>query len=284
MQTENKTIDLILNFAKSDENIRATWINGSRINSKVKKDEFQDYDIVFAVNDIAPFIRDRSWISHFGEIAILQEPLKNDLAIGLESDFLRLYRFLMLFNDGNRIDLTFVNKNSALEEYESDSLTVLLLDKDNFLPKSPQPNDSNYYVQRPTDAQFAAYCNEFWWCLQNIAKGIIRDELTYAMRMFDIVHAELEKMVELYIGLKNNFKVSTGKFGRYFKNYLPENLYEMYEKTYSDSNYENLWNAVFETCDLFRILAKEIAEKLSFTYSQSEDESITKYLEKIKNR
>lgn len=284
MQKENKTMDLILNFAKSDKNIQAVWMNGSRVNPNVKKDEFQDYDIVFAVNDIAPFIKDKSWIANFGETVIIQEPRKNDLAIGIKSDFSRIYRFLMLFNDSNRIDLTFVNKNHALEEYKSDSLTVLLLDKDNFLPALPKPNDSDYHIRKPTEKQFEAYCNEFWWCLQNVAKGIVRDELTYAIRMFDIVHAELEKMVEWYIGMQNNFEVSTGKFGKYFKYYLPKNLYEMYKETYSGSNYENLWDAVFKTCDLFRVLAKEVAVKLSFTYNQSEDDGITKYLEVLRSK
>lgn len=91
----------------------------------------------------------------------------------------------MLFTDGNRIDLHIETKDSMLEGYVADKLTIPLLDKDSCLPPIPAPTDIDYWVNKPTDPHFLGCCNEFWWCLQNVAKGIWRDELPYAKQMFE---------------------------------------------------------------------------------------------------
>jgi aminoglycoside 6-adenylyltransferase len=67
---------------------------------------------------------------------------------------------------------------------------------------------------------------------QNVAKGIWRDELPYAKGMFeDIIRRNLDDMVRWWIGIKQGFEVSTGKMGKYFKHYLPERYWTMYERT-----------------------------------------------------
>ncbi|WP_343031640.1 aminoglycoside 6-adenylyltransferase [Metabacillus lacus] len=48
--------------------------------------------------------------------------------------------------------------------------------------------------------------------------------------------------------------------GKYLKDYLPDSYWEMYENTYSDHNYEHFWDSIFITCELFRTLAKEVAD------------------------
>jgi aminoglycoside 6-adenylyltransferase len=41
------------------------------------------------------------------------------------------FALLMLFTDGNRIDLTLLPKNEIKANYKADSLTIVWLDKDN---------------------------------------------------------------------------------------------------------------------------------------------------------
>ncbi len=284
MHKKNEILNIVLNFAKSDENIRAVLLEGSRANPNGKIDKLSDYDIAFVTHSNKPYL-DKYWFdafaAKFGEVAILQTPDNPKLFDNAHNPE-QHFAYLTLFNSGLRMDMTFETMD-FLNTINLDSATVVLLDKDNKFSNIVS-SDSDFLINPPTKNKFKACQNEFWWCLQNVAKGIVRDELTYAMRMFDIVHVELEKMVKWYIGLHSDFKVSTGTFGRYFKDFLPENFYKMYEKTYSDSNYENLWNAVFKACELFRILAKEIALKLSFTYNQSEDNGVTKYLKILRSK
>ena len=284
MRNEQEMFDLILNVAKTDERIRAVYMNGSRTNPNVKKDRYQDYDIVYVVTETKSFLENKHWISVFGDIAMFQEPDLNDLGFGEQHDFSRSYAWLMLFQDGNRLDLGIEIKEKTLEGFSDDRLTITLLDKDNCLPQIPPPTDEGYWVKKPTEAQYISCCNNFWWCLNNVAKGIARDELSYAMWMFNSpVRDMLVMMLEWYIGIHTDFSISAGKLGKYFKMHLPTELYEMYAATYSDSDYRHLWTAIFTACELFRTIAPVVSEPLGYRYNQSEDTNMTMFLVKTKN-
>ena len=284
MRTDEEMFDLIFAIATSDERIRAVYLNGSRTNPNVDKDKYQDYDIVFVVIETESFIADKDWINAFGEIAIVQEPDSNDLGWGIDHDFSKSYGWLMLFTDGNRVDLHIMVKDAALDDYLSDTLTIPIMDKDDFLPEIPATCDKGHWLKPPTKEKYHSCCNEFWWCLNNVAKGIVRKQLPYTMRMYtEVVHIELEKMTEWYIGINSNFSVSTGMWGKYFEKHLPYELYAMYVKTYLDGDYENLWAAIFVACDLFRIIAPKVGEYFNFEYRINEDLNMTDYLNKVKN-
>lgn len=282
MRSEQEMFDLIMSVAKSDERVRAVYMNGSRTNPKVKKDTYRDYDIVFVVTETQSFLDNKDFINIFGDIAIVQEPDSNDLGWGSNVDYSRSYTWLMLFKDGNRIDLHIEIKEAS--KYLEDKLTIPLLDKDNCLQKINPPTDEDYYVKRPTEPQFKGCCNEFWWCLNNVAKGIVRDQLPYAMWMYNVVVRDmLVKMIEWHIGIDTDFSVSVGMQGKYFKKYLSNELYDMYAKTYSDSDYNNFWNAIFTACKLFSIIAPNVADKLGFNYKISEQTNIIEYLNYMRN-
>lgn len=283
MRTEQEMFHLIFGAAKADERVRAVYMNGSRANPNVPEDKYQDFDIVFVVTETASFLAEKGWISVFGDIAMVQEPDSNDLGWEQTADYSRSYCWLMLFRDGNRIDLHLQTREAMLEEYTADSLTLPLLDKDHILPPIPPSSDKGYWIQKPAGTGYAGCCNEFWWCLNNVAKGIVRDQLPYAMRMYnEIVHIELDKMLEWYIGINTGFSVSVGMWGKYFKQYLPAPLYDAYAKTYSNGNYENLWAAIFKACELFRMIAPAVGKHFGYSYNQNDDENMTEYLKRMK--
>lgn len=284
MRSEKEMLDLILGIAEKDERIRAVYMNGSRTNANAPKDIFQDYDIVYVVTETASFINDEHWIEQFGDLIMIQEPDKNDQMVGIQMDFDRSYGYLMLFTDGNRIDLHIETKEAMQENYVKDKLTMPLLDKDNCLPHIPAPTDIDYHVKKPTEALYFSCCNDFLWCLQNVAKGIWRDELPYAKRMYELTNREsLDQMVSWWIGSRHDFQISTGKLGKYFKNNLPKAYWELYKKTYADSDYEHTWDALFVTCELFRRLALDVADSLGFTYPAKDDASMMEYLSCVRN-
>ena len=79
MRSEKEMMELILSVARKDERIRAVYMNGSRTNPNVKKDIFQDYDIVYVVKENRPFYEDERWIDRFGERLYMQCPEKSDM-------------------------------------------------------------------------------------------------------------------------------------------------------------------------------------------------------------
>ncbi len=276
-RTEREMFDLIIQTAKDDERIRGVIMLGSRADVHAPRDIYQDYDIVYFVNDVAPFWNNTAWLEEkFGRISLLQTPKIMKL---IPPDNDGSFVFLTIFEDGNRIDLE-ITSDPYVDDGEP---AVVLLDKTGELADI-KPRDDFWFIKPPTKELFRNCCNEFHWCLNNVAKGIARDELPYAMEMFNhYVRDMLNLMTDWYIGAANDFNVSAGKKGKYFQKYLPEKLYKMYAATYSDSNYENFWSAVFTACDLFRILAERVADKFGYAYDMTEDRNITDYMTKVKN-
>lgn len=279
MRTEQEMFDLILHIAKGDERIRAVLLTGSRANALCPKDAYQDYDIVYFVADVAPFYNNMEWITAmFGKPAVKQLPELNTHPL-LPPVNDGHFTYLMLFEDGNRIDLT-IEKSAYIDNGEP---AVILLDKDGFLPDI-KVDDCFFNIKKPDEAIYHDTCNEFWWCLNNVAKGIVRDELPYVMEMFNHhVRDMLNQMVEWHIGIQHDFNVSAGKMGKYFKKYLSDELYEQYANTFCDSNYDNIWGAVFTACDLFRRMAVEVAQHFEYTYDQEEDRQMMGYIRSIKD-
>ncbi len=103
MRTEQQILDLILHTARTDERIRAVILNGSRADPDAPRDIFQDFDIVYLVTDMAPFVDNLPWLARFGELMIVQKPD----AMGDAPPDRPGFAYLALFTDGNRIDLTF---------------------------------------------------------------------------------------------------------------------------------------------------------------------------------
>lgn len=275
MRSEQEMLDLILNTAREDVRIRAVILNGSRTNPNAARDIFQDFDIVFLVTEIAPFKDDPDWISRFGELMILQIP---DDMQDPPPDPGDGFAYLMQFTDGNRLDLTLFPLDK-LDTLEEDSLSILLLNKNEIFTHLPRPNESQYLPKPPTAKQFADCCNEFWWASPYVAKGLWREEILYAKHMLDqVMREQLLEMLVWYIGVKTNFEVNTGKFSKHFEKFLEPALWEMLLRSYADADYQKTWVALFEMCALFRQTARVVAKVFDFEYPSGDDEKVSKYL------
>ncbi len=283
MRTEQEMFRLILSVAQADERIRAVFLNGSRANPGAEPDPWRDYDIVFSVTAVEPMVNDPTWLRPFGKPCIVQEPDSVDYAWGANLDLKRGYTWLMLFPDGVRIDLHIEAMEVTLRELGRDSLTVLLLDKDGALPALPPASDKGYWVSAPSLAQYNGCCNEFWWCLNNVAKGIVRDQLSYSMWMLNtVVRDMLTKMLAWHCAMAHDFRISVGMEGKYFKKYLPVPLYEKLAHTYPSEDYPAMWEGIFTMCDLFSQTARAVGEQLGFPYRQDWENGMRAYLATMK--
>ncbi|EJS55308.1 hypothetical protein ICG_03570 [Bacillus cereus BAG1X1-3] len=280
MRTEKEMLDLIINTAKEDKRIRAVIMNGSRVNPNVKKDCFQDYDIMYVVKDIQSFTSNHNWIRRFGEIMIVQMPEEMTL---LPADEDGKFPYLMQFMDGNRIDLTLVPVDLIDIFVGQDSLSKLLLDKDDCMDEFPPASDRDYLIKKPTEKEFLDCCNEFWWCSTNVGKGLWREELSYAKGMLEGPMRDMFiVMLEWHIGMKTDFTVNVGKFGKHFEQYIEKDMWEQFKRTFSNAEYGNLWQSFFVMGDLFREVANEIANTYGYQYPQDDDDKVTSYLKHVK--
>jgi len=275
MRSAAEIQQLIIDIAKKDERIRAVLLNGSRSNSNISADPYQDFDIVYIVNQLPTFTNDHNWVQVFGERIIMQLP--DEMCFGEKRE--EGFGYLMLFKDGNRIDLTLFPLNKVRKDFWPDSLTVCWLDKDNLFQNLPKPTDRDYLIKKPTEKEFQDTCNEFWWLSTYVAKGLLRNEITYAKGMMETVLRPIfMKIVEWHIGMKTDFSVSFGKAGRFMKGYLSKGEYESILHTYSDQQTENNWASLVKMTELFSQFANEVAIGLGFKYKLKEEENVRSYL------
>lgn len=277
MRTTNEMLDLIVRTAQSDERIRAVLMSGSRADLHCPKDVYQDFDIIYFVNDVKPFWDNMMWIeSCFGTPILCQKP---ESMRQVSPDSGGNYIYLMIFEDGNRIDLTISNK-----EYEDNGEpAIVLLDKDHVLPDI-QIDPSYWNVKKPTEVLYQNCANEFYWCLNNVAKGLERNEMPYVMEMMNhYVRDMLVRMISWHIGSKFDFNISVGKNGKYFVRFLEQDLYERYLDTYCSAEKEEVWNTAYKMIELFRDVAKPLGERLGYSYIESEETGILLYMNMVKN-
>lgn len=278
MRSEEEIISLLIHVASSDDRIRAVLLNGSRADPKATKDRLRDFDIIYIVRELNTFLKDHSWIDIFGERLILQMP--DQMTFGDRDDI--SFHYLMLFKDENRIDLTIFPVDKLKSEFKKNSLTVLLLDKDHLFENLPPSDDQDYLIKRPAQKEFTDCCNEFWWVSAYVAKGLWRNEITYAKYMLEIfVRPMFLRIIEWHIGIKKDFKVSFGTGGKYMKDHISPDLYSKIISTYPDGNSDNIWNSLFLMTGVFSDLANQVAQAMGLRYDVEEDHNVTEYLKKI---
>ncbi len=279
MRTEEDIFDLILTTARQDDRIRAVILNGSRANPNISPDPFQDFDVVYIVTKLKPFVENPGWIEVFGELMILQTP---DLMGDPPSENDGTFTYLMQFIDGNRIDLTLVPRDQV-EEMPEDSLSILLLDKDNHFPPFPPPSEASYFPKPPTAKAFADCCNEFWWVAPYVAKGLWRGQLRLAHQYLEaILRVQLMKMLIWTFGLRTRFGQNPGKAGANFPKMFSAERMSRLNNTYTTVEEEHIWDALMTMTALFQETARDVAEYFNFPYPDQEDARVSAFLAHIR--
>ena len=272
MRTETEMLDVILKTAETLQ-VKAVAMSGSRTNSQAPQDEFQDYDVVYVVDNLDELITDLSWLCQFGKRILEQE-----VRLG------NLRRFLMLFEDGNRIDLTLCSKVHIKEWIESEANFIVLEDpKGLFVPHSPTPQ--RYWTSPANAIEFEKACNEFWWVSAYVVKGICRNQLIYAIdHLYGICQQELLKVLAWQVA-SDRGTVDIGKNYKYLFNYLSAEKEKEFSNLLDFSCSDKVTQSLFATTQLFHREAQILAQKMGFAYDKEVAEKMMRYAkEKLPNR
>ena len=266
MRTESEILNLILHTAKTLQ-VEAIAMSGSRTNQKTSKDEFQDYDVVYVVENLDELITDLSWLDRFGKRIIEQE-----VTLGHR----RLY--LMLFEDGNRIDLALCPKDRIKEWVDSEAGFTVLEDP-NGLFELYSPSPQRFWTNPASAIDFENACNEFWWVSAYVVKGICRNQLIYAIdHLYGICQQEFLKILAWQVASARG-KVDIGKNYKYLFQYLPAEKEKEFSNLLDFSSIEKLSQSLLATMQLFHREAQRLAQKLGFDYDKEVAEKMIEYAE-----
>ncbi|GFR37346.1 aminoglycoside 6-adenylyltransferase [Insulibacter thermoxylanivorax] len=279
MRNEQEMMALILDLAKRDERIRLVTLEGSRTNKHISPDEFQDYDVSYFVTDMASFQRDERWLDVFGRRLMMQKPEDMEL---FPPELGSGFSYLMLFEDGNKIDLTLYPIEDLSGYFAaSDGLVEVLLDKDGRVQHEVIASDRQYWIRKPTAREYDDCCNEFWFVSTYVVKGLARREILFAIdHLSGGARPNLLRMMAWYIGSQRGYTFSIGKNYKFIDRVLPEEDWEALLSTYSMHSYPAMWQSLFTCYELFRKYSRALAVELSYPYPDY-DAAITKYTEKI---
>ena len=265
-RSQEQMLSLIFQTAKSLQ-VDAVALSGSRTDTKALKDEFQDYDVVYVVDDLDNLTNDLSWLDQFGKRIIEQE-----VTLG----YRRLY--LMLFEDGNRLDLTLCPEDHIQEWVDSEAGFTVLEDPENLFEPYFQ-NPERYWITPATETDFKKACNEFWWVSAYVVKGICRKQVIYATdHLYGICQQELLKILAWQVA-RDRGVVDIGKNYKYLFNYLPVEKEKEFSNLLDFSSLDKITQSLLATIQLFQQEAQYLAQKMGFKYEKEVAEKMMRYAE-----
>ena len=266
MRTDQEMLELILKTAKTVK-VEAVALSGSRTNNQVQKDEFQDYDVVYVVDDLDNLTSDLAWLDSFGIRMIEQHNVLGNR---------RLY--LMLFQDGNRIDLTLCSKEHIQEWVDSEATYTVLEDKKGLF-ESYSPNPQRYWISPAAEKDFEKSCNEFWWVSAYVVKGICRNQVIYATdHLYGICQQELLKILAWQVA-SDREAVDIGKNYKYLFNYLTAEKEKEFLNLLDFSSLDKITQSLLATMQIFNQEAQNLAQKMGFDYDMEIAEKMIEYAE-----
>lgn len=274
----NHIFSRIANWGNSNDVVRAIIMIGSRAQEK-DCDEFSDYDFSIFTTDFTSFIKDNSWISSIGAPwTILPEKIYRD---GEEFP-----TRLVIFEGGVKIDFSFFPMKILDKLIEGRILPVdynigyrVLLDKDDLTRKMPEPTPTDFLEEKPSEDEFKALVEEFWFEAYHVAKYLARGDLwSLKFRDHGIKDNLLVKMIGWNAQAKQNWRFSPNPNGKQMQSWLAEDIWNSLSVCFADFDLKSSEIAFEKTIDLFRKLALETAKILKYRYPEEVDRNISGFI------
>ena len=280
-------INNLIHWAEQRDLIRAMLLTSTRAVPNAPVDLLSDYDVILVVDDIHPFVEDRSWLDDFGEVLVAYwDPIHLDTDHRIEK-----VANVIQYEDGLKIDFTLwpvaLLQNiiqAPMLLAELDAGYRVLMDKDHLTDGLQPPTYKAYIPSPPTNDVYQKTIEDFFSDVPYVAKCLLRGELfpTKWALDYDMKHIFLRVMLEWRMEVDHDWSVPTGALGKGLKKYLPPEIWLQLEETYVGADIDDNWEALFRTMTLFRQVAMEVGEALGYAYPQDLDERIVAYVQQMR--
>lgn len=172
----------LLAWADRTASVRAVIVTSTRARPEGPPDELSDWDVIVAATDPSAFVDDLGWHAEIGT------PL---VRWGDEDELLghRTWFRGVVYDDGSKVDFTVWPDRLLVAITAEKRLPVefdygyrVLHDPDGLTAAWPAPTSSAYVMTPPSEADYRAMIEEFWWGTTYVAKAVRRGELFFAAR------------------------------------------------------------------------------------------------------
>lgn len=282
-------IPTMIEWATSRSLIRAILLTSTRAIPHALVDILSDYDVILVVQDIHPFVTDRTWLNDFGDVLVVYwDPIHPNPAFGIDQ-----CGNVTQYADGLKIDFTLWPVDlfqqvvaAPVLDAELDAGYRVLLDKDHLTDTMQAPTFTAYVPKPPSLATFQTTVNDFLSDAPYVAKCLWRDELFPAKWCldYDMKHIYLRQVLEWRIGVDYGWSVAVGALGKGLKKRLSPDIWAQVERTFVGSEIADQWVALENTMALFRQVALEVGKHLGYAYPDDLHQRVSAYVEQIKTR
>jgi aminoglycoside 6-adenylyltransferase len=262
----------IVSWAEAEASVRLVVLTSTRARREGPPDELSDYDVIVALEDV----------DRFDAAAVYAAPAAR---WGDEQDEHGTRTFFrgVVYDDGVKIDWTLwpASVPALVAEHGlTDNLDVgyrVLLDKDGVTARWERPTYRAHIPRPPTEAEYVALVEEFWWSATYVAKARARGEEFFVRFVLDVdlTHGVLRKMLEWLIEIDRDWKWKPGAYGRGIERELPPDVASELAGTYGSFE---------KTVTLFRRVAREVGHALGYAYPQHADDVVSAYVDKLGRR
>lgn len=272
-------VQKFLKWADVQRSIRAVVLVGSHAIPAAPVDAWSDYDLALFVttpNSLAG--TSDKWLPLFGDIMI-QLPERIEFEGRTYSSRLTIYR------DGPKIDFAIYGVEVLEAILAGESLPAwmlpgyqVLLDQDKLMEQLPKVSGTRLSHSPPSECEYLAVVNEFFWELIYLFKNLQREDLWLARYNESVIREQLLRMLEWLEWSRHGWSYSTGYLGKDMKNWLDPKLYELVKKTFAGAELLEDHSAIQYMLRLVRIAAKEIADDLGYAYPEQLDLKVMAYI------
>lgn len=268
----------ILKWANENSNVRAVVLNGSRARLE-PFDELADFDIAVFCQEAAPLLQDNTWFEQIDLVWVYipESYPRQELTIPTR---------LVIYDEGIKVDFSLFPATLLNEIGQTGELGTgykVLLDKDkataNWLPPTFEFTPSPL----PTEVDFNALVNEFWFEAYHIAKYLRRDEL-WLVKFRDWTTKELLLKIIGWHALAKGRTQHTYYLGKHMKEWVEPEVWNILHGAFAYFDGADSWQALYTTTWLFRRLAKEISQIWHFSYPEETDKYISDFINRLQEQ
>ncbi len=282
----NDAIPMLTRWGEARPLVRAMLLTSTRAVPNATVDALSDYDVILVVQELAPFVEDRSWLGDFGDVLVVYwDPVHPNPDVGIEQ-----CGNVTQYTNGLKIDFTLwpvalfrqIAAAPTLEA-ELDAGYRVLLDKDGLTTRLQAPSFTAYVPRPPSPETYLSVINDFRSSAPYVAKCLWRDELLPAKWCldFDMKHPFLRQMLEWQVETAHGWSVPVGNLGKGLKKRLPPDIWAQLEQTYVGAELADNWDALFATMTLFRLVGRTVGRHLGYQYPEELHEGVESYIRHI---
>lgn len=280
-------ITKLIHWATAHTPIRAMLLTSTRAIPNGTIDALSDYDVILIVQDIQPFVTDRTWLNDFGDVLIAYwDPIYRDPLFGIER-----CGNVIQYADGLKIDFTLWPVTlfqqivaAPLLPAELDAGYCILLDKEQLTATMRPPTYTAYIPKRPSLTTYQTLINDFLSDAPYVAKCLWRDELLPAKWCldYDMKHIYLRQLLEWQVEIDHDWSLPTASLGKGLKKHLPPDIWAQVEQCYAGGQLADNWDALTHTLALFRQVGIMVGEQLGYIYPDHLHQRVSAYVDQIR--